>query len=365
MNARLRPWAVLALLLLTGAQSACQEKSGEAATQNSADAGQVDEAVPVELSEAGTGAIRQTIMATATVAARHEVFIQAEARGMVREVKAEEGDQVTQGQLLSRLTNPELELTVPQAASNVGRLRREVANLEPLIDKGYVSRQSYEELKYQLTQATEALQRARAQVAALQVRSPLGGLVARRAVTPGQQVNPGQELFHVVDPTQLEVVVNVPERELGRIQEGAASYVTSEALNGARFEGAIRLINPIVNAQTGTVKVTIALQGPPEGSELKGRRLRPGMFVSVFIITDTRDQATLIPKRAVIYKDDATYVMVAQDEGDAMRARLTPIKTGFSQDDRVEVTEGVSAGDRVVVLGQTGLKDNAEIKVVQ
>lgn len=326
-----------------------------------ADAGELEAAIPVELSEVTRGAITQTLESTATVAARREVVVLAESRGTATEVKVEEGDRVEQGQLLARLSNPELEMTVPTAASNVSRLRREVGTLEPLMQKGFVSRQSYEEMRFQLTQAQDQLRRAQTQVAALRVKAPLTGLVARRSAVQGQLVNPGQELFYIVDPTELEVVVNIPEKALGRVAEGGDAWVESEALGETRFTGKIRLINPVVNPQTGTVKVTVALSEAGEGL----RRLRPGMFVSAHLVTDARADAALIPKRALIYKDDAPFVVVARPEGDKLTAQQVRVELGFGEGQSVEVRQGLEVGDRVVVLGQAGLKDGAELKVVE
>ncbi len=364
-----RRWLPLGLLLLAAALvlTGCPGgKPGDKGQEQEADAGEVvEDAVPVEVAKATTGNITQTILSTATVTARHEVRVLAESTGAARIVEVEEGDQVTRGQLLARLSNPELELTIPTAASNVSRLRREVNTLKPLMDKGYVSRQSYEEMRYQLTQAQDQLKRARTQVAALRVASPISGIVAGRTVVPGQQVTPGQELFYVVDPDQLEVVVNIPERELGRIKEGDPAYVRSEALGtGLKFEGKIRLINPVVNPQTGTIKVTIALEALTKEGQT-GTRLRPGMFVSVFMVTAQRQNATLIPKRAIIYKDDTPQVVLAKDNGDKTVALMRTIKVGYSEEDSVEVISGLEPGDQIVILGQAGLKDGAEIRVVQ
>ncbi len=344
------------------AGSGCGEgwgASGE--SEGAADAGVEIQAIPVEVEASRKGRVSQTILATATVAARREVLVLSETRGLAREVGVEEGDAVQKGALLARLVNADLELSVPMAGSTVSRLKREVENLKPLVEKGYVSRQSYEELKHQLTLAQDQLTRARTQVDALRIKAPLDGVVARRSVVIGQQVNPGQELFHLVDPSQLEVVINVPERSLGQIGEGEPAYAISEALGPQRFVGQIRLINPVVNPQTGTIKVTIAL----DRASGEGPRLRPGMFVSVHLITDVREDATLVPKRALVYKDDKPFVFVAEGPDEARKAAMRPVVVGFGEDSAVEIVEGLEAGEEVVVLGQSGLKDGAEIRVVR
>jgi RND family efflux transporter MFP subunit len=183
--------------------------------------------------------------------------------------------------------------------------------------------------------------------------------VATRGVDPGLQVTPGAELFYVVDPSAVEAVIHVPERSLGRLAEGGEAYVLSEALGSVRFPGQIRLISPVVDPQTGTVKVTVALEMLAEG----GAKLRPGMFVSVYLITARRESATLVPKRAVVYEDNTPFVFVATDRDGKLIADKRTVKLGFEQEERMEVVEGVAPAEKVIVIGHSGLKDGTLVEV--
>ena len=112
-------------------------------------------------------------------------------------------------------------------------------------------------------------------------------------------------------------------------------------------------VSPVVDDQTGTVKVTVELRAA-------GTNYRPGAFVRVRIETDTRQQTTLIPKRAVIERDGETFVFV----NDGETAHRRPVELGYEDGDAVEVRNGVAVGDNVVVAGQGKLKDGDKTRVV-
>ncbi|MBH24236.1 MAG: hypothetical protein CMH57_07265 [Myxococcales bacterium] len=368
---RLALWLLLLAPLTTLPLAAgCSDQGAEASSADEEGEGGEDDskeqAIPVYVQAAVQGEIANTLLATTQATARYEVRVLSETTGNTDKVEVEEGDQVTRGQVLARLSNPEASISLSTARANVARLRRELAQLKPLIDKGYVARQTYDELQFQLKQARDQVGQLSAQVADLTIRSPIDGVVASRSLIRGQQVTPGQELFYVVDPSQLEAIIYVPERSLRRINEGDPAYAISDALGGVRFPGQIRLISPVVDPQTGTIKVTVALTDAVVTDAATGRpvTLRAGMFVSVYLITDQHPNATLIPKRAVLYEDDNPYVYVARSREGVRAAVKQRLKLGFSEQDRVEVLEGMKVGEEVVVIGQAGLKDGTEVSVV-
>ncbi len=352
----------LALLVLLALASGC-DKESDASTK--ADAKE-EAVVPVEVVEAKLGNITATLLSTANARARSDVHVYAQTRGIAREIAVDEGDVVKKGDLLARLGDPEQELAVPAAAATVSRLERERSSLEPLVERGFVARQQYDELKAQLRSAKDQLARTRASVAHLRVKAPIDGIIAARSLDPGQQATPGQELFHIVDPNEIEVDIQVPERSLSSILQGGEGWVEAEAAGSVRFPAKVRLVGPVVNPQSGTVKVTLHITSP-EVADKKGRlqRLRPGMFVRVRLITDRREDVVLIPKRAVVYEDDVPHVFVLEEKDGVLTSTKAALELGFDEDSRVQVNSGLSAGQRVVVLGQSGLANGATVELVQ
>ena len=120
------------------------------------------------------------------------------------------------------------------------------------------------------------------------------------------------------------------------------------------MEGRIVRISPVVDDETGTVKVTAEIQSPTA-------QFRPGAFVRVSINTDTVDDAVLIPKAAVVERDGETFVFVTEDE----TAHRKVVQLGYENGASVEVRSGINSGDLVVVAGQGALSEGDKVELIE
>lgn len=135
--------------------------------------------------------------------------------------------------------------------------------------------------------------------------------------------------------------------------QGRGEWPLPEALQTERFAARVKLISPVVEAESGTFKVTVELLSPPP-------TLKPGMFATVLITVATRDQALVIPKRALTL-DSSQPTVYRLEKG---RARRVTLKVGLSDNDRIEVLSGLTEGDQIIVVGQEKLLDEMRVKVV-
>jgi membrane fusion protein (multidrug efflux system) len=168
-----------------------------------------------------------------------------------------------------------------------------------------------------------------------------------------EQVSANAPLYRISDFDPLLAPVQVPERELPRLHLEQLAYLTVDPYPGQRFEASVLRVSPVVDAATGTIKVT--LQVDPRDL------LRPGMFARVFIEIETRDDALVIPKAALSLESIGDTVFVAID-GVAARREVV---LGFEEGDFIEVASGVEEGDAVVVVGQDGLSDGTPIRILE
>lgn len=336
---------LLALIILGG----CSKK------EEVADTPQQVRKVPVEVVTAVQRTIRDTLVSTSTVDARTAVDVVAEVPGVVINLDAEQGDTVKKGQRIAQIHREELNFGLDSARTVVGRLEGEVERLKPLYEKGVISRQVFEEANWRLQEARSEQKRAGMAASDLRSTSPMSGVVALRYVNLGQQVAMGTPLFRIVDPTQLIVAVNLPENALGRIFEGQAAYLESDALPDQRFQGTVERISPVVDPRTGTIRVQVTL------SDETAKALRPGMFVKTHIVTNERPDVLAIPRRAVIFADEQATVFTVADDIATRRS----VELGVTEGAWVEITAGLNAEDRVVVLGQEGLKSGTPVDPVQ
>ena len=176
--------------------------------------------------------------------------------------------------------------------------------------------------------------------ATFSLNSPIDGIVVERNATVGASVGTDANLFKIIDLSHVWIDADVFERDLPRVRTGQDVKLTVTAFPQSTFSGKVILINSVVDPETRTVKVRTEVANP-DG------RLKPDMFANVQIVTDVNRAAISIPQSAVLNDDGKTIVFVA--EGNAYKKRQ--VQAGIQNNDRVEIVDGLNAGDKVVVKG--------------
>ncbi len=203
-----------------------------------------------------------------------------------------------------------------------------------------------------LEAAQARLEAATIQLDYTEIPSPIDGVITERLVEVGDRVS-GDEVFSVEEFPPLWARIFVPERELPQLKVAQKALVRVDTFPEQDFEAAIKMINPTVDATSGTVKVTLEM----------GRtdRLRPGMFGTVYIATETRPDAIVVPKKAILRERDENRIFVIIAENVVEKRDVV---LGFSEEDRVEILEGIQEGEAVVTVGYEGLADGYAVNII-
>jgi len=354
-----KPRYVLLAFLLCAGLSACsgEEKKSDndddSSSSDDDDSADPDETA-VRVKEVIEGTIAEAIKAASTVLADKRADVVLETSGTVQALRAEEGDRVAAGRVLAVLKNAQLSADLERAEANFSKTRDDFSSVSGLFEKGYVARREFDEAKLALDTARATVEAAREADASRNVKSPIRGTVSLRDIRYGEAVSPGKLAFQVVDLRELLVEVNLPEKDLTRLRVGQEARITSELLEGEAASGRVERISPVIDAKTGTVKVTVTIDSTSQ-------RVLPGMFVQLEIVVATHELALLIPKVALVYDAGKATVFRVVD-GKATQLEITK---GFTGADQVEVLEGLDAGDKIVVAGQGLLQDGAAVRIVK
>jgi membrane fusion protein (multidrug efflux system) len=343
----------------SGATTAEAASNDKDPAEDSADGGDDDgegkkkeEAVPVEIAELELGGIESVLRFSSNLEAEEKVRVFSQAKRLVTDLLVEEGDRVGKDQVLLRLQDDEQRSALAKAKSQLDKAQREFERQKRLFAQDLISEKVYNDANYELAQLQIAHEDAERELGYTQVRAPIGGTVTGRMVNLGDQVQIGQELFDIVDFESIVALVYVPEKHLSELRPGLTARLSAQITGGADYEGRVERISPIVDPRSGTVKVTIDVGGQAG--------LRPGMYVDVNLVTATREDAVLVPKRALVYDNEQVFVYRVTGES---RAERVFIETALTDKFYVEPREGLVKGDRVVVAGQAGLKDGALVKL--
>jgi membrane fusion protein (multidrug efflux system) len=356
--------SLLALILALGMLPGCGLLGGKDKSENDDDsaddddsAAQVeDERVPVRVVALEKGSIAERIATSATVDSDQRADILVETTGTVESITVEEGASVQAGTVLASLRNPQLKGEYDRAKAEYDRAKEDFESVKSLFEKGFVARNEYETSAYTFDTARLGFEQAQSAYSQRELRSPIRGTVSMRDLRFGEAASPPKLAFQVVDLSRLKVDVSLPERDLSRIAAKQPARIRTEVLEGIEVSGRVERISPVVDAQTGTVKVTIAVDAGQ-------KQLRPGMFVNVDIVVATHEDAVLLPKRALVYAEGQPYVFVLVEKDGKTLAERRSVKLGVSEDDRVELLDGAEPGDRVITVGQSTLRDGGEVRV--
>lgn len=312
------------------------------------------EMVPVETALVTRGAISAFLPFNTTLETESTVDIFPQTAGQIETLLVEEGHIVQEGAPLLKIEDRELRIDVEESTTNFDHLQKNFARTEDLFNRHLVNKQDYEDQRFQVEQARLKLERAKVRLAYATVRAPFAGVISAREAQIGARVGSGTKLFSMVKLDDLVARVYVPGRYLPVVAEKQPAVVTSEFLPDRTFTGSVKRISPVIDPKSGTFKVTVSVRGD------KPTDLPPGLFVAVRIITDTRPNAVLIPKRAVVYEGGERYVFTV-DKNKAVKKKLM---VGYEDPNNVEALSGFDVGTTVIVLGQSGLKDGQLVRSV-
>jgi len=294
------------------------------------------------------------IQTNTTLEAEHAVDIRSRVAGQVMGVLVEEGDRVQGGMVLVRLDGRAADYQARQMQVAYEDAKRTFERLEKMHDRNLTSSEQYEAARAQVERTKAQYEAARLTLEYTEIVSPISGVVTARTVEMGNTVTANQSLFAVADFDPLVARIRVTEKEIRNIRVGQGARIAAEAVPDRSFRGAVKMISPVVDPESGTVKVTVEV---PEGQDV----LRPGMFVSVYIITATHQNALIIPKRALVLEGGETDQVYVFDEG---KARQVKIEMGFVDNERVEVLAGLKEGEQVITVGSEGLRPGSAVRLV-
>lgn len=357
-------WAAACLLALACSRNPSATSEGSAESQPEA----VSEVTLTRVVRADVTALL-SVSGTLAALPNQDVRVSSLVPGRVARMMVAEGDRIRAGQLLAKIEDrpfldqiQQADATVAQAKANLENARLNRQRNESLFQRGIAARKDLESARTEesvnaaaLRQAEAALALAHLQLARTEVRSPLEGIVVKRLVSVGEQVDgtAAQPIFEVANLSEVELFGNVPALYLDKIRVGQRLRISSDAFPGKEFAARVVAISPAVDPSSNIGLVRIRLSN---GAGL----LRLGMFLTAQVPLETHPQALVVPPQAV-YRDQEGKPQVYRVQGE--NAEAVSVKLGLENQDRVELLAGVQAGDTLILTGGYGLGARSRIKV--
>jgi len=341
-------------LLTAGVVSAC---SGDAQADGAPPEG-FTRVMNVEVLPVRAGSFTEIIRLTGVVEAHRDVVVASEETGVVREILADRGRVVRQGQPLVRLEDRTLVAQLDQARAQAALARESWERRKRLWEEDQVgSELAYLEARYAAEQSEAVLEGLQARLERSTIRAPFAGVVEDRMVELGSMVMAGTSTVRVVSVDPVKVVGGVPERFAAEVSAGALASVTFDVYPGERFEARINFVGATVNPSNRTFPVELTLTN-------SGSRFKPQMVANIQVVRGVLEEAVTVPQDALVRVEEGFVVFVVEGEGPEARARVRPVRLGSSQQNRVVILEGLVPGERLVVRGQNQVAHGDRVTVV-
>ena len=325
-------------------------------------------AVPVSVTPVQRQNLNSYLVLNGIVEPERKVEIYSHLSAYVKKIVKEEGDYVKENDVLAQLDDKEIiisynqaKIQLDQAKLNLEEAENNYIRSQELVKRSLVSEQDFQATEAQFKQSQleyqgrmENFNNLKLQLDWTKIRALSEGYITERLVEAGDRVNANTQVYTIEDFSPLLIRVFVPTSDAINLALGMSAEVTTEVLKGLVLEGNVKLINPRIDVETGTVKVTVEVFD-------NSLRLQPGMFVKVQIAIGMKENILIIPRKAILYKQNKSYVFVLNRRQVSQREVLL----GLLEEDHVEVTEGLNEGEVIVIVGVEGLKDGQRVDVIQ
>ena len=320
----------------------------------------------VEVAKVGESEIASEFAYTGKAAPAKQVAVVPTIPGKVTAVRYDVGDKVSKGAVLFTVDTTDLNnnLRSAEAGYNVAKLARDNAkttydNNKLLFEEGIISESEYDQIKYaydaaeaQLTSLQVQMDTLKKSIGDCAVTSPLNGVIAAKGVEQGGFASQASPAYTVMDLSTIKVEVGVSEQTVNEIQLGDKVDVLMTAISELPLEGTVATIAPAAG-QTGMYTVSVELNNS------KGI-IKSGMMAEVRFTAEHAEDTIVLPRNAVITKDEETYVYIVTGG----KAKKVIVETGIEAGETIEITKGLKDGDAVITKGQTYVSDGEEVNVL-
>ncbi len=307
--------------------------------------------VVVEATEVQPADIQDVITAIGTLRSAESVVMKSEISGRIAAVSFSDGSRVAKGDTLITFDASIQEAQVNQAKAERDLAAAKLKRTQDLFDKKFLSAAALDDARAseQIAQAKLAL--AQATLGKMSLRAPFSGVIGIRQVSVGDYIKEGADLVNLEDTSSMKVDFRVPEQASGRLRVGQIVGLQSDAFLGQSFPAKVTAVDSAVDPLGRSLLMRAELRDVSQ-------RLKPGMFMRVTLVLETRKNALTIPEESVVTQQGRLLVFKVVDG----KAVSTPVVTGLRVTNKdkavVEVVKGLAAGDVVVTAGQIKIRGN-------
>ena len=326
--------------------------TGESSNNGTAVEGSVARAIKVSILEIKPTPIRDVLILPGEIKPSKDIRVSSSIGGRVEWMGTGEGKWVKQGDLLAKINVSSLEAALERAQAGYDLADKVYQRLKRLKNREIVTQENLDRAETERTLAEGNLKQIRVQYEEGFIHAPISGVVNNRYADPGEFVGPGTPVFDIINIDKMIIELNVPEMDVRYLKVGQKALVRVDAFKKRTLQGTITFIAFKADSKTKTFRTSVAVDNAK-------RDIRAGMIARVALIRRDITDAMVAPLSALVDKSGERLVFVEKDGV----ARARKISIGVIERDRIQITKGLTAGDRLIVSGQNGLEEGMRVQV--
>lgn len=340
--------AIMLVFLGTG----CGHQQEKESTQNKA------KIFPVKVQQLKKDTFAHYVEATGNVLAVQSAYISPQANGQITKIYVEDGDYVSQGQIMAELNASVLKSSISEVETQLALAETTYKKQKELWDQKIGSEIQYLQAKTQKETLEKKLQTLNDQLALTKVTAPFTGIVDNIQINEGELAAPGRQLCELVNLNKMKLIADVSESLLSKIHKGDKVKIVFPDYNGKTITSTVYRIGNIINAANRTFKVEVRFSNPKN-------EIKPNMIAKLILKDFECDTALTVPS-IIIKKDfEKDFLFVAIKKDGQWIAQKRYITSGISYKDKTMITKGVSEGEQVIVEGYNLITNGSVVKLVK
>lgn len=334
-------WAATGLLCFLAAPGFAQGEAGKRLTN-------------VEVLELSAQPISASSSYMGHLEPAQRVTISSEVAGALEALDLEEGQAVKAGQVLGKIDTSRLSLNYKLARSSYELAKDEYDREKKLFAKQLSNQAKLSQIKNKMELAFFQMRLAQVDLEKSQLVAPFAGVVSKKMTHAGEYLNKGAPILELIDLSSVKARIQVPEREISFVARGKAVSVTLDSFPDREFKGSVSALSMEADQKSRSFRVEVVVENG------KGE-LFSGMLARVRMVTQNLTDQLVLPRDAILEDEKGSYVFVLAGD----QALKRPVALGLSLGDQVQVTKGLSFGEKVVVVGQQMVTHQERVSVLK
>lgn len=311
--------------------------------------------VAVRVSPVKKETISLDFSANGNFAPAQQMNFAAENSGRVTRVLVDEGSYVRRGQTLAIIKTDVLSIDLETAQAAYQNALRDKQRYENAFATGGVTQQQLDQAKLSLENAAARVAQARIRVSDANIKSSINGIVNKRYIEPGAVVNPGTQLFELVDVSRLKLNINVDETQVANLKVGDQVEVKASVFPDKNYAGNVTFIAPKADASLN-FPIEIEIASNP------GNQLKAGMYGTAIFRSGNSMPVIVVPRSAFVGSVSTNQIFVVENGN---TAKLRKVIAGRVLGDKVEILQGLNEGETIITSGQINLADGSKISQIK